>query len=69
MTRPERRKELAKQWEAETIARAKEETRKAALTMWERIDEADASADVKEILHLMADWLGMDQPSMKEIDK
>lgn len=45
---------------AESEEREREEKRKAALTMWERIEEADASADVKEILHMMAQKLGME---------
>ncbi len=39
---------------------AKERDRKATLTMWERIEEADASADVKEILHMLAEKLGLE---------
>lgn len=38
-------------FEAEQEARSIEEARKAKLTMWERIEECDASPSVKDILH------------------
>lgn len=37
-----------------------EEARRASLSTWERIEEADASPDVKEILHMIAEKLGME---------
>ena len=37
--------------------RAIETERKDGLSMWARIDEADASEDVKEILHRIATFL------------
>jgi hypothetical protein len=40
--------------------RRKEEARKEALTMWERIEEAEANKDVKDILHRLAEKLGME---------
>jgi hypothetical protein len=39
---------------------AREEARKEALSMWERIEEADASADVKDILHRIACQTGLE---------
>ena len=42
-------------------AKRAEAVRKAALTMWERIEEADCSADVRDILHRLAEKLGMEQ--------
>lgn len=51
MSSPARRKELAALWEKEQVAQRAEEARKDALSMWQRIDESDASADVKDILH------------------
>jgi hypothetical protein len=43
------------------LERAVEEGRKADLTMWERIEEADASGDVKEILHMIASHSGLEK--------
>ena len=57
MSRPERRKERAERYELEDAARRAEERRKEWLTMWERIEEADCSADVKDILHRLAEKL------------
>ena len=51
MSSPKRRKELAAEWAIEEAALRAEETRKDALSMWDRIEEAGASRDVKDILH------------------
>jgi hypothetical protein len=51
MSSKERRKELKLEWEIEQEALEKEAARKEALTLYERIDESDASDDVKDILH------------------
>lgn len=48
------------QWEQESMARAVEHARKEALSMWERIEESDASADVKDILHRIATHVGLE---------
>lgn len=52
------------EWEAEQErkhqAQREEACRKAGLTMWMRIHESGASDDVKEILHMMAEKLGME---------
>ncbi|XUM19782.1 hypothetical protein ACRAVF_19135 [Bradyrhizobium oligotrophicum S58] len=55
----ERRTEREAQREAEQAARRAEERRKDALEMWERINESDASDDVKDILHRMAQHMGL----------
>lgn len=54
--RAERTAESNRQYEAHM----REEARKACLPMWERIEEADASPSVKEILHMLAEKLGME---------
>lgn len=38
----------------------RERARKAALSMYLRIEEADASSDVKEILHMITERLKME---------
>jgi hypothetical protein len=58
--RQQRRKELEQEAEYRLSLRIKEECRKEALSMWERIEEADTSADVKDILHRLAQKLGME---------
>ena len=55
-----RRDEKRKEWEVESARLAQERDRRAALTMWERIEESDASADVKEILYLLAEKSGLE---------
>ena len=46
--RQQRRKELEQEAEYRLSLRIKEECRKEALSMWERIEEADTSADVED---------------------
>lgn len=46
-------------WEREE-ARLKEEARLASLSVWEKIEECDASSSVKEMLHMFAEKLGME---------
>lgn len=60
MSSPERRKHLQEQRDREYEANRAEQARKDALGMWERIEESDASADVKDILHRLAAKLGME---------
>ena len=60
MSSPHRRAERQAEFEAEQERRRREEVRRAALTMWERIDEAEASSDVKELLHMFAEKLGLE---------
>lgn len=55
--RREKRIELEKQPAADEI----EQRRKNSLTMWERIEESDASTDVKDVLHRMAEFLGLEK--------
>lgn len=50
----ERRARNEAEWQKSYDERQAEESRKASLSMWERINEADASDDVKEILHMLA---------------
>ena len=60
MSSTQRRKERELEREAEDRARTIEYARRAALNMWERIEEADASPDVKEILHMLAGKMGLE---------
>lgn len=41
-------------------ARLEEEARRSRLTMWERIEESDASESVKELLHMLAEKCGLE---------
>lgn len=59
MSSPTRRKELKKQFELDQEAQRKEDSRKDAFQMRERIAEADASESVKDILRRLADKLGV----------
>ena len=65
MVRPmrssKRRAEREAAFAAECEARSREETRKEALSMWERIEEADVNVDVKDILHRMAQHIGLEE--------
>lgn len=56
----ERRREREAEWDAEDQARRAEEARKDALSMYERIEESDASSSVRDILHRMAEKLGLE---------
>lgn len=58
--RAEKRAEQQAHLDKEYDARRAEEARKDALTMWERIEEADLSEDTKDILHRFAEKLGME---------
>ena len=55
-SREQRRDEFEKQWEAESQERARKEN----LTMYDRIEESDASDDVKDILHRLALHAGLE---------
>jgi len=59
MSNSARRKEREAEFKKEQDARRVEEARKDALTMWERIEEAPASDEVKDILHRLASHIGM----------
>jgi hypothetical protein len=61
MSRPERRKQLELEADERRMTEAREYDRKQALTMWERIEESNASEDIKEILHLLAEKVGLEQ--------
>jgi thymidylate kinase len=61
MSNSARRKEREAEFEKEQDARRVEEARKDALTMWERIEEADANDDMKDILHRLASHIGLEQ--------
>jgi len=50
----EKRRLKAEQWAREQEAQERERDRKAALSMWERIEEADLPDDLKDILHRLA---------------
>ena len=58
MSSKERKAELAAEYEKATRLREAEEFRKSKLSMWGRIEEADASDSVKEILHMLAQSVG-----------
>ena len=57
----ERRREREAERAAEDAVRETEERRRAALSMWERIEEVDADSTVKEILHMLAAHMGLEQ--------
>lgn len=59
MSSPQRRKELARLREIEDRKREEEERRKAALIMYDRIDEANCDETVKDILRRIAEHLGI----------
>lgn len=61
MSSEARRAEKRIKWEAEQVASDLERRRREARSVWLKIEEADASDDVKEILHLFADKLGLEQ--------
>lgn len=46
--------------EAAEAVRERDRARKAALSMWSRIEETDASDDLKEILHKLAEACGLE---------
>lgn len=58
--RNEKRKAREAQMMRDEEARLIEESRRARLTMWARIEESDASESVKEILHMLAEQCGME---------
>lgn len=53
--RDQRRAKHDMKWAAEIDAQNAERERKAALDMWSLIEESDASRDVKDILHRLAE--------------
>jgi predicted CopG family antitoxin len=60
MSSPARRKEKEAAWEVEYAAREAERRRKEDLDIFDRINESDASEDVKDILHRMAAHVGLE---------
>lgn len=56
----ERRREKELAWEKEQAELDAERRRKAALPMYDRIQESDASPDVKDILQRFAAHLGIE---------
>lgn len=60
MSSPQRRAERTAQYEKAQQEHEAEYRRKEALTMWERIEEATASTDVKDILHRLAQHAGLE---------
>ncbi len=59
----EKRKAQEAQLDRELQARIAEDARKAALSMWERIEEIKDISDVKDVLHLITEKLGIDWPT------
>lgn len=60
MSSKARRAEKKAEWEAQCSAEEEERRRKDNLAMYWRIDEADCSDDVKDILRRIAEFAGMD---------
>lgn len=60
MSNSRRRAEREAEREAADLLRRREEIRREALSMWERIEESDADWRVKEILHMLAEKLGLE---------
>lgn len=60
MSSPERKKQREIEFEKEQQERAKEERRKAELSMYMKIEEAAIDEDLKCILHKIAKRLGME---------
>lgn len=50
----EKRRLKREAWDREQEAQERERNRKAALSMWERIEEADLTDELKDILHRLA---------------
>jgi hypothetical protein len=55
-----KRAERNAQWAREQEAMERERHRKDALIMYDRIEESDASDDVKDILHRIAEQCGLE---------
>lgn len=58
--RDERRLADAERWDLEEAERNKERHRVANLSLWGRIEEIKDLDEVKEVLHLMAERLGLE---------
>ena len=54
MSSSRRRDERRKEWDAELERLEAERHRKDSLSLWQRIEEADLSDDLKNILHRLA---------------
>ena len=57
----EKRTKREQEWDEQNRIRREEVARKAALTMWERIEEVKDIDDVKEILHELAIHVGLEE--------
>lgn len=60
MSSKQRRAELRAEREIEDKLRDDEDRRRANLSMYERIEESNAGWRMKEILHMLAQKLGME---------
>jgi len=60
VSRPERRKELQEVFEREQEERRREEARLAARSIWQVIEDAKSVADLKELLHTIAERLELE---------
>lgn len=60
MSSKERREKNAREFDEVYAARQAEQHRKDSLDMWSRINEAEASEDVKDILHRIAVHVGLE---------
>ena len=58
--REQRRREREQEFNEEIAKQRKEEHRRLLLTMWERIEESGADWKVKEILHMLAEKIGLE---------
>jgi hypothetical protein len=62
----ERRREKELAWEKKRAELDAERQRKGALSMYGRIEESDASPDVKDILHRLAEHLGIEHKTPED---
>lgn len=56
----DRRKRREAEWQVECEAREREQRRKDALSMYDRIEECSVDADLKDVLHRMAVHVGLE---------
>ena len=61
MSSPSRRAEKQAEFEREQAAHRAEVARRARRSMFEKIEEANNKADVREILHELAQKLGLEE--------
>lgn len=60
MSSKERRAEKKAEWEREQAEREIEQRRKESLSMRERIEESGAPSSIKDILHRLAEHVGLE---------